>query len=149
MRVVCPPVGGGTVSHLLQITSNNCFTTHLAISSSTFCCIEAIMRDQFIGIIREVGEDIFLAIEVQPASKRNNIEGINMWRKRLQIAVKSLPQKGAANEEVCALISEKWGISFSLVSIERGHKSRQKTVRIKQISLDEITLHLEQLAGVN
>ncbi|MDP6906747.1 MAG: DUF167 domain-containing protein [Candidatus Thalassarchaeaceae archaeon] len=107
------------------------------------------MRDQFIGIIREVGEDIFLAIEVQPASKRNNIEGINMWRKRLQIAVKSLPQKGAANEEVCALISEKWGISFSLVSIERGHKSRQKTVRIKQISLDEITLHLEQLAGVN
>ena len=86
---------------------------------------------------------MILAVAVQPAAKRIGIEGIDAWRGRLQIAVRAVPQKGAANEAVCELLAETFGIPLVFVDIIAGHRSRQKSVRLRQVSRSDIELHLE------
>jgi len=95
------------------------------------------------GLLREDADAVVLAVAVQPASKRIGIEGIDVWRGRLQIAVKAIPQKGAANEAVCELLSEKFGIPLVFVEIISGHRSRQKSVKLRQVSISDIESQLE------
>ena len=99
------------------------------------------------GILRIDGTGVVIAVDVQPASKREQIESINIWRNRLQIAVKSRAQKGAANEAVCKLISEELGVPFLTVTIESGQKSRQKSVRIHDITIEEVEQILQHIRG--
>jgi uncharacterized protein (TIGR00251 family) len=95
------------------------------------------------GLLRVESDAVILAVAVQPASKRIGIEGIDVWRGRLQIAVKAVPHKGAANEAVCELLSETFGIPLVFVDIIAGHRSRQKSVRLRQVSSSIIESHLE------
>ena len=95
------------------------------------------------GLLREDADAVVLAVAVQPASKRIGIEGIDVWRGRLQIAVKAIPQKGAANEAVCELLSETFGIPLVFVEIISGHRSRQKSVKLHQVSISDIESQLE------
>ena len=95
------------------------------------------------GLLREDADAVILAVAVQPAAKRLGIQGIDLWRGRLQVAVKAQPQKGAANEAVCELLSEAFGIPLVFVEIIAGHRSRQKSVRLREVTLSEIASHLE------
>ena len=95
------------------------------------------------GLLREEANAVILAVAVQPAAKRLGIQGIDLWRGRLQVAVKAQPQKGAANEAVCELLSEAFGIPLVFVEIIAGHRSRQKSVRLREVTLSEIESHLE------
>ena len=72
------------------------------------------------GLLREEADAVILAVAVQPAAKRVGIEGIDVWRGRLQVAVQALPQKGAANEAVCELLSEAFGIPLVFIEIIAG-----------------------------
>jgi uncharacterized protein YggU (UPF0235/DUF167 family) len=50
------------------------------------------------GLLRVESDAVILAVAVQPASKRIGIEGIDVWRGRLQIAVtKGPPMKQSVN----------------------------------------------------
>ncbi len=95
------------------------------------------------GLLREDENMVILAVAVQPAAKREGIEGIDVWRGRLQVAVKAAPQNGAANEAVCELLSESFGVPLILVDIIAGHRSRQKSVRFRETTLSEIESLLE------
>ncbi|MDP6899499.1 MAG: DUF167 domain-containing protein [Candidatus Thalassarchaeaceae archaeon] len=99
------------------------------------------------GILRNDGTGVIIAVDVQPASKRAQIESINIWRKRLEIAVKARAQKGAANEAVCKLISEELGVPPISVTIENGQKSRQKSVKINDITIEEVEQILHHILG--
>ncbi len=101
------------------------------------------MGDWPVGLLREDTEGIILAVTIQPASKRIGIEGIDVWRGRLQIAVKAIPQKGAANEAVCELLAETFGVPLVFVDIISGHRSRQKLVKLRQVSKSDIESCLE------
>ena len=101
------------------------------------------MRDWPDGLLREGENGVILAVTVQPASKRAGIAGIDIWRGRLQVSVKAQPQKGAANEAVCELLSEAFGIPLVSVEIIAGHRSRQKSVRFREVTLSEVESHLE------
>ncbi len=95
------------------------------------------------GLLREDADAVVLAVAVQPASKRIGIEGIDVWRGRLQIAVKAIPQKGAANEAVCELLSETFGVPLVFVEVISGHRSRLKSVKLRQVSISDIESQLE------
>ena len=101
------------------------------------------MEDWPEGLLREGEDGVILAITVQPASKRLGIAGIDIWRGRLQVAVKAQPQKGAANAAVCELLSEAFDTPLVLVDIISGHRSRQKSVRFRETTLSAIESHLE------
>ena len=101
------------------------------------------MRDWPDGLLREGENGVILAVTVQPASKRAGIAGIDNWRGRLQVSVKAQPQKGAANEAVCELLSEAFGTPLVFVDIIAGHRSRQKSVRFRETTLSVVESHLE------
>ena len=101
------------------------------------------MEDWPEGLLREGEDGVILAVTVQPASKRTGIAGIDNWRGRLQVFVKAQPQKGAANEAVCELLSAAFDTPLVFVDIIAGHRSRQKSVCFRETTLATIEFHLE------
>ena len=60
-----------------------------------------------------------------------------------EIAVKTQPRKGAANEATRELLSEAFDIPLVLIEIISGHRSRQKSVRFREVTIASIESHLE------
>lgn len=81
--------------------------------------------------INEVDEGILVQIEVSTKSNKFEIAGYNDWRERIEIRIKSPPLKGKANKEI---INEFSKLTKKDVEITSGHKSRQKTLKIYEIS---------------
>lgn len=81
--------------------------------------------------ITEVQDGILVDVEVSPKSKKFEIIGYNEWREKIEIRIKSVPQKGKANKEI---INEFSGLTGSQVEIVSGHKSQHKTLKLYNIS---------------
>ena len=84
--------------------------------------------------VKEFEEGILVDIEVSTKSNKFKISGYNDWRERIEIRIKSPPLKGKANKEIMAEFS-----SFTKKDVEilSGHKSRQKTLKIYNLSKSE------------
>ncbi|MFL2957145.1 MAG: DUF167 domain-containing protein [Candidatus Thalassarchaeaceae archaeon] len=70
-------------------------------------------------------------IDVQPSSKRSEIIGLEPWRGRLKIAVRSPPVDGAANVELMELLAREIGMKKTDISIVVGHSKRRKTIKLR------------------
>lgn len=67
-------------------------------------------------------------VKVIPKSARSEIVG---WEGDvLKVRLKAVPEKGEANEELIRFLSRELKIAKSLITILRGHTSREKTVHI-------------------
>ena len=98
-----------------------------------------------VEIIQQVGEDTILSLEVKSGAKRIGIDGINSWRNRLQVAVKEIPRKGAANEAIRGLFSDLLSLPLIRIKMETGHKSRHKKIRICGINRAIIVSKLKSI----
>ena len=77
-----------------------------------------------------------------PGAKRDEIVG---WRDDvLRVRVRAAPQKGRANEAVCALIAEALGVPRSAVIVERGHASREKMLAIEGTTNEQVRHRLAE-----
>ena len=94
---------------------------------------------------KSLDDEVILALEIQPNSSRDAIIGINPWRSRLQVSVKALAQKGAANRAVKKIIAEHLNLNLSAVEIIQGLTRRQKMLRIDGIGVDVV---VERLSSV-
>ena len=76
-----------------------------------------------------------LNIRVQPRASRNAIvmDG-GRANVRITVRVTAPPENGRANDAVVALLAKRLGVPNRSVRIMRGHKSRDKRVRIESIS---------------
>ena len=72
-----------------------------------------------------------LDIRVQPRAGRNAIE---IDGERITVRVTAAPESGKANDAVVALLAKRLGVPKRSVQIVRGHKSRDKRIRIDNIS---------------
>ena len=72
-----------------------------------------------------------LDIRVQPRAGRNAIE---IDGERITVRVTAAPESGKANDAVVALLAKRLGIPKRSAQIVRGHKSRDKRIRIDNIS---------------
>ncbi len=79
---------------------------------------------------------------VSPNSDRSEIVGLDQWRKRLTVKLRSPPEKGEANAELEKLLTEKLGNEAKVI---RGHTARMKTALVR-ISIEEV---VEKLGGIN
>lgn len=84
-----------------------------------------------------------LEVEVQPGSKRQGIVGFNEWRGFLTVAVRAEAQKGKANNAVLHVLSTSLNIPKNQLLIVSGTTSRNKKVRIENISSDLLIQLLE------
>jgi uncharacterized protein (TIGR00251 family) len=73
-----------------------------------------------------------IRVKVKPNARINSLQesdGSDLWRAR----VKSPPADGKANEELVALIAERFGCPKSAVSIRSGTSGRMKLVQIEDV----------------
>jgi uncharacterized protein len=77
------------------------------------------------------GEDILLAIKVQPRASRRGIVGI--YGERLKVAVNAAPEKGKANRELVQILAGLLRLPKGDIEVVCGHGSRDKTLAIKQV----------------
>ena len=77
-----------------------------------------------------------IRLRVKPRSSRQAILGIKsgIW----QVALTSPPEGGKANKELLKLLGKTLGVAPSTLELVRGHKSREKGVRVPDLSEDEI-----------
>jgi uncharacterized protein (TIGR00251 family) len=75
---------------------------------------------------------------VSPNSDRSEIVGLDHWRKRLTVKLRSPPEQGEANAELEKLLTDKLG---SKAKVIRGHTARMKTALV-QISVEEAVVKL-------
>ncbi|ADC69711.1 protein of unknown function DUF167 [Methanocaldococcus sp. FS406-22] len=85
-------------------------------------------------IIRENKDGVLIDIDVQANAKKNEIIGINEWRKRLTIKIKAPATEGKANKEIIKFLKD---IFKKDVEIVAGKLNPQKTVLVKDIKKDE------------
>jgi uncharacterized protein (TIGR00251 family) len=91
--------------------------------------------------IRELHDGLEIRIHVQPRAKRREISGAHNGA--LRIKVTAPPVNDAANRAVIKCLADKLGVSKSKISILSGSKSRDKILRIKNISSEDFYKKLD------
>jgi uncharacterized protein (TIGR00251 family) len=79
-------------------------------------------------------------IKAAPGASRTELAGLQDGRLRVRIA--AAPEDGKANGELCAFFAKLLGCPKRDIILERGEKSRQKTLAfpaVYQVKFDEIT----------
>mgnify|MGYP006079043193 FL=1 len=84
-----------------------------------------------------------LEVDVHPGAKRQGIIGFNEWRGRLTVAVRAEALKGKANNAVLHVLSASLQIPKSQLQIVSGATSRNKKIRIENVSADALVQLLE------
>lgn len=87
-------------------------------------------------------EEISLKVYLQPRSSKNEIVG--PYRDGIKVRVTAAPVQGKANEALLRLMAKEFGVPLSSIEIVRGHRSREKILRIAA-SLDQ---ELKALQGI-
>ncbi|KAK7588254.1 hypothetical protein V9T40_005499 [Parthenolecanium corni] len=74
--------------------------------------------------------NIVLKISAKPGAKSNGITGIN--EEGIGVQINAPPVDGEANTELVKFLSSVLGVRKSDLSLEKGSKSRQKTVILER-----------------
>ena len=72
-----------------------------------------------------------LRVKVVPRAKRTELAG-QMADGTLKIHVAAPPEKGKANEELCAFLARHYGVPRSAVQVVSGHSAARKLVRVNE-----------------
>ncbi|WP_108658392.1 DUF167 family protein [Acuticoccus kandeliae] len=86
-----------------------------------------------LGWLRAGDGEITLSLRVTPKASADRVEGTHISDdgvERLAVKVRAVPDKGAANKAVEALLAKALGLRKSDVSVTAGTTSRLKTVRV-------------------
>lgn len=86
-----------------------------------------------------------LAVRVTPRASRDAIGG---WREgRLRIVTTAPPVEGAANAALCRLVADALHVPVSAVEVVRGHRGRDKLVRITGLTDEDLRRRLSGSGG--
>jgi hypothetical protein len=78
-----------------------------------------------------------IGVKIKTGAKENSIEGyteIN-GKKFLKVNIKSIPEKGKANEEIINFLANEWEIPKSKIEISSGHTNKLKILSIKEYNI--------------
>lgn len=87
-------------------------------------------------ILRKLDDGVAVSVRVQPRASVSEIAGAYGDR-AVKIRLAAPPVDGAANDELVSFLADLFDIPRRRVSLERGHGSRDKQVRIRGISVAE------------
>jgi uncharacterized protein (TIGR00251 family) len=79
---------------------------------------------------------VIVEVHVQPRAARSAVVGLHDGR--LKVALQAPPVDGAANQALVALFAELLGVTRAQVALVRGEKSRQKTLGISGVSVEQV-----------
>jgi len=73
-------------------------------------------------------KETLIKVYLQPSSSKNEIVG--PYRDGIKVKVTVPPIEGKANEALIKFLAKEFKVSASSIEILKGHKSREKMVRI-------------------
>ena len=82
-----------------------------------------------------------IVLRVKPRGRQNAIEGVREGQ--LLLSVTAAPTDGEANAAVIATLAKALHISKSSLELIRGHKSREKTIRVSGLNEEELRVRLQ------
>jgi uncharacterized protein (TIGR00251 family) len=82
------------------------------------------------------GERVIVEVHVVPRAAKSAVLGLHDGR--LKVALAAPPVDGEANQELIAFFAGALGKPRRAVTLVRGERSRQKTLAIVGVSLDEV-----------
>jgi uncharacterized protein len=92
--------------------------------------------------VRETKDGLVFRIKVTPRSSRCEIAGVQDGVLKLKITAP--PVEGKANEECIRYLSDAIGVKRNQVTIIGGHKSRIKTIAVKDMVVGELEEFLKK-----
>jgi uncharacterized protein (TIGR00251 family) len=89
------------------------------------------LRAHALDLRRRLGHEGALVLDIKavPRSRIAEVSDV-MANGALKVKVTAVPEKGRANEEICAVLAEYLGVPKRSVEVIHGHSSPQKRVRI-------------------
>lgn len=91
-------------------------------------------RERETSAVREAQGRLLVAVHVTPRASRDDIA---LQGDRLRVRLHAPPVDGAANSALIELLARRLGMPRGSVTLERGATSREKTLAIVGLSLDE------------
>lgn len=86
--------------------------------------------------LEQSGTDVLLCIKAVPGASRDQISGV--LGDRLKVRISAPPEGGKANDAICRLLAESLHLKARQVTVESGHSSAEKTVRITGVNVAEV-----------
>ncbi len=80
---------------------------------------------------KEPGSFFLIRIKAVPGASRDEIAG--MVGDRVKVRITAPPEGGRANKAICALVAKACGVRPRQVTIESGHASGEKTLRVEGV----------------
>jgi len=90
--------------------------------------------------IEQAGDEVRVHVRVQPKSSRNAILG--ELRNRIKVCLTAPPVDGQANEALQAFMAKHLGVAKRFVSLQSGHRSRDKTLAVAGMGLELVRARL-------
>lgn len=90
--------------------------------------VKVVVQPQAINI--DKNGDFNIKVLAKPGSKENGITGIT--EEGLEVKIAAPPVDGEANTELISFLSKLFGIRKSDLSLDRGSRSRTKTVTVSK-----------------
>jgi uncharacterized protein (TIGR00251 family) len=81
-----------------------------------------------------------LSIRVIPNAPRNQIVG--RLGSDIKVKIHAPPLDGRANDELCQFLAEQLDVPRRAVTLVRGETSRQKTVRVEGLTIEDVDSRL-------
>lgn len=88
--------------------------------------------------LRQVQDGVILDLEITPNAKDTEVHGYNQWRKRIEVRLSEMAQKGKANEQLVSFLSDLLNVSSGNVEIISGHTSSKKSVKITGVKTYDV-----------
>ena len=90
--------------------------------------------------LAQTADGVILPVRVAPRAARNAIDGVAEGCLRVRLAAP--PVEGAANRALLAFLAGALGVPKGSLEIARGEHGRQKLVRVRGLTAEEVYLRL-------
>ncbi|MGD9963717.1 MAG: DUF167 domain-containing protein [Thermoplasmata archaeon] len=91
--------------------------------------------------VEPCGEGCRIWIDASPGADRSEVQGVNQWRKALQVRVGAQAREGEANAELVRFLAERLDVPRRKVEIVKGERSSTKLVEVP-LTVEEVRRRL-------
>lgn len=93
--------------------------------------------------LEAAGDGWLLGVRVSPSAKQTRLQGT--YGERLKVQVSSPPEDGRANRELERALAGWLDLPADYVTVQSGHKSRDKRLLVRGVGEDELRRRLARL----
>ena len=102
------------------------------------------MSNDINNYFKIMGNDIIIKVKIIPGSSKNKIIGV--YNDSLKITITAPPVEGKANKKCIAYLAKYFNVAKSKIEIISGLASKNKLIRIYDISQKEFLEKIEKIS---